>query len=101
MVVESREGGTLRRIRDVGLLSYNGGKIETELLATWDAKADTFSVLEDESSRQSLATRLGMETEAFEAGLAKRETFLRRLLDDGLSSIPEVEAAVAEFKAGG
>ena len=100
MVVETRDGGTLRRVRDVGLLSYNGGKIETELLATWDAKVDTFSVLEAESSRQALATRLGMETEAFEAGLAKRETFLQRLLDEGQSSIPDVEAAVAEFKAG-
>ena len=99
MVVENREGGTLRRVRDVGLLSYKSGKIETELLATWDAKADVFSVLEDEASRQTLADRLGMELDAFEAGLAKRETFLQGLLDEGQSSIPAVEAAVAEFNA--
>jgi hypothetical protein len=101
MVVENREGGTLRRIRDVGLLRHNGAKIETELLATWDAKADTFSVLDDEASRQSLAERLGMELDAFEAGLAKRETFLQRLLDEGQSSIAVVEEAVAAFKQDG
>ncbi len=99
MVVENREGGTLRRVRDIGLLSHDGAGIEIERLATWDAKADTFSVLEEESSRQTLAVRLGLELEDFESSLAEREVFLQRLLDEGVSDIPAVEQAVEEFKA--
>ena len=99
MVIETRDGQTLRRVRDVGLLSNGAGGIEIERLAAWDAKADTFSVLEEPSSRKALAERLGMQLDAFESGLAEREAFLQRLLDEGKSAIPVVEQEVAAFKA--
>ena len=100
MVIETRDGQTLRRVRDVGLLSNGAGGVEIERLAEWNAKADTFSVLEEPSSREALAERLGMPLDAFESGLAEREAFLQRLLDEGKSAIPVVEQEVAAFKAG-
>ena len=100
MVIETRDGQTLRRVRDVGLLSNGAGGVEIERLAEWNAKADTFSVLEEPSSREALAERLGMPLDAFESGLAEREAFLQRLLNEGKSAIPVVEQEVAAFKAG-
>ena len=99
MVVETRNGETLRRVRDVGLLSNGSSGINIQRLASWDAKADTFAVLEEPSSREALAERLGMRLDAFESDLAGREAFLQRLLDEGKSAIPVVEEEVAVFKA--
>ena len=53
MVVEMREGGTLRRIRDVAMLKNGDGGIEAEPLATWNMKTDEFSVLESDESRRA------------------------------------------------
>ncbi len=99
MVIETRNGETLRRVRDVGLLSNGSSGINIERLASWDAKADTFAVLEEPSLREALAARLSMQLDVFESDLAKREAFLQRLLDEGKSEIPVVEEEVAVFKA--
>ena len=98
MVIENREGETLRRVSDVGLIR-DGGK-SVERIATWDSKRDAFSVLDDESARAALADRLGMDESTLVAELDRREAFLQRLLDDGVSDIPAVEEAVAAFANG-
>ena len=98
MVIENREGETLRRVSDVGLIG-DGGK-SVERIATWDSKRDAFSVLADESARAALADRLGMDESTLVAELDRREAFLQRLLDDGVSDIPAVEEAVAAFANG-
>jgi len=99
MTVEQREGGTLRRISELAMLRNRNGGIATEPLATWNRKSDEYSVLDSESTREALASRLGLDLAAFDEALIAREAFLQRLLDEDRSSIPEVEAALAEFKA--
>ena len=95
MAMETREGETLRRVRDVGLIG-DGGK-SVERIATWDSKRDAFSVLDDESARAALADRLGLDELTLVAELDRREAFLQRLLDDGVSDIPAVQEAVTAF----
>ena len=95
MVIENREGETLRRVSDVGLIG-DGGK-SVERIATWDNKRDVFSVLDDESARAALADRLGMDESTLVAELDRREAFLQQLLDDDVSEIASVEEAVAAF----
>ena len=85
-------------MRDVGLIG-DGGK-SVERIATWDSRRDAFSVLADESARVALADRLGMDESTLVAELDRREAFLQRLLDDGVSDIPAVEEAVAAFANG-
>ena len=95
MAMETREGETLRRVRDVGLIGDGGTTVER--IATWDSKRDTFSVLDDESARAALADRLGLDESTLIAELERREAFLQRLLDDGVSEIAAVQEAVAAF----
>ena len=98
LAVVHRDGGTLRRVREVGLLGPGDGGPTIERIVTWDEQRDAFSVLEETTHRQALAARLGLEEDAFDHELSRREEFLQRLLDEGTSSIPAVEEAVAAFR---
>ena len=98
LAVAQRDGRTLRRVRDVGLLGPGEGGLAVRRIASWDERQDSYSVLEDEAERAALAGRLGLERDALERGLACRETFLQRLLADGVDGIDAVQEAIAAFR---
>ena len=98
LAISQRASGTLRRVREVGLLGPGDGGLAVRPIAAWDEHNDSFSVLEDKAARTALAGRLGMANEKFAQELRRREAFLRRLMRDGVSSIDAVEQAVADFR---
>lgn len=98
LAIIHREAGTLRRVLDVGLVE-DGATVRR--LATWDDKADAFSVLEDEAARAALAKHLGIDATALDAELAAKEAFMERLFADGVSAIPEVQEALDAYRRDG
>jgi hypothetical protein len=98
LAITRREGGALRRVRDVGLLSNGSGGVSYRSLASWDEKRDAFSILESEDGRAELAERLGVPPGRLELELARRETFIQGLLDSGTSAIDDVHEAIAGFR---
>ena len=101
LAVAHRDGQTLRRVRDVGLFADGDGGPSVQQIAAWDEKRDAFSVLESADGRAALAGRLGLAPDAFERELARRETFLQRLLTDSVSSMPDVQDAVDAYRGDG
>ena len=95
LAISRGENGTLRRVRDVGLM---GDGATAQRIATWDERHDTFSVLEDSESQVALAGRFGMKPDELERELARREEFLARLLAAGEGSIPAVAEAIEGFR---
>ena len=98
LALAQRDGRTLHRVREVGLLGPSEQGLAIQRIAVWDEGRDTFSILEGVDERTGLAGRLGLEIEAFDRELARREAFLERLVADGTSSIEAVERAVEEFR---
>ncbi len=101
LAIEHRDGSTLRRVRDVGLLGTNADGLSVRRIATWDERDDTFAVLEAPEERAALAERLGLGADVFDGELARREEFIERLIADGVSSIDAVQQAVVEFRLDG
>jgi len=99
LAIARREGGTVRRVRDVGLLGPGDGGLAVSRIATWDERRDAFSVLEDLAQRAALAERLGLPAKDFDRELARREAFLAGLLASDLRSQSEVQHALEEFRA--
>lgn len=102
LAVVRRGDGTLRRVRDVGLISTapGPGGLAVSSIASWDERRDAFSVLDSASQRAALAQRLGMPPADLDRELPRREAFLQRLLADGVRAHSDVERAIAEFRAG-
>ena len=98
LAIAHRDGRTLHRVRDVGLLGPSERGLAVQRIAVWDEGRDAFSILEGVDERAGLAGRLGLESEVFDRELARREAFLERLVADGISSIEAVERAVEEFR---
>jgi type IV secretory pathway ATPase VirB11/archaellum biosynthesis ATPase len=96
LVIGHRDGQSLRRVRDVGVIEADA----VERIATWDEKSDAFSVLDTPEQRTLLAKRLRMDAAWFESELAVREAFLQKLLSDGVSEIDAVQDAVEAFRDG-
>jgi len=96
LAIGHREGQTIRRVRDVGVIEPDG----IERIARWDEKRDEFEVLQSNEERALLARRLGMNAGAFDKALADREAFLQKLLSDGVSDSELVHAAVEAFRDG-
>jgi hypothetical protein len=96
LVIGQREGLSIRRVRDVGVIEADG----IERIARWDEKRDEFSVLASAKERALLAKRLRMDAGALDEALADREAFLQKLLSDGVSDIEAVQAAVEAFREG-
>ncbi len=97
LAIGHREGQSLRRVRDAGVIEPD----RVERIARWDEKRDEYSVLESDAERSLLAGRLGMKGAAFGKALAEREAFLQKLLSDGVSDIESVQAAVEAFRRKG
>ena len=97
-------GGThsaRRRVAEVAFLQPDGESgFAYRRLARWDADSDSFAVLESEDDRQAFAGWCGISTETLTGEMARREAFLTRLVEHGMSSIAEVNAAIERFYAG-
>jgi hypothetical protein len=98
LAVAYRDGTTLRRVRDVVLLGAGEGGLALQRIAAWDERRDAFSVLEDAAERAALAGCLGLEDEAFDHELARREAFLQRLVADGVGSVTAVQDEIEAFR---
>jgi hypothetical protein len=89
-----RLGGVMRRVQEVAMVE---NARDLKRIASWDISNDSFDVLSDAEHREALAGWAGMTVENLEADLEKREGFLTTLLNTGVSSIPEVNAAIEGF----
>lgn len=98
LAIEHHNGGSLRRVLDVGLFGADDDGLTVRRIATWDSRSDAFSVLETTDERAALAGRLGIAVDLFDGELAQREEFLERLVAGGVNSIDAVQQAVAEFQ---
>ncbi len=89
-----------RRVREVAFLEPDGeGGFTRRNLARWHADTDTFTVLEAGEDRQAFARWCGLSAKALLREMGKREASLARLMKDGTSSIPAVNAAIERFYA--
>ncbi len=89
-----------RRVSEVAFLEPDGEDGFTQRkLAHWHADTDGFAILEDDGDRQALARWCGLSAEALIREMDRREAFLSRLMKDGTSSIPAVNAAIERFYA--
>jgi hypothetical protein len=98
LAIVRREAQALRRVRDVGLLGPGEGGLAVRRIATWDERKDTFAVLATPEEQCAFAERLGIDPALIESELSRREAFLQRLLDDGVSDMPDVQAAIDSFR---
>ena len=98
LALAQRDGRTVRRVRDVALLGAGEGGLVVRRIATWDERGDTFSVLEEAVGRAALAGRLGLDDEALDRELGRREAFLQRLLADGVGGMDAIQEAVDAFR---
>ena len=96
-------GGThsaSRRVSEVALLQPGGGDgFAYRSIVRWDADTDSFAILESEEDREALAGWCDISVETLLGEMEKREAFLSRLIENGMSSIPEVNAAIERFYA--
>ena len=87
-----------RRVSEVALLQPGDGAVPTyRSIVRWDEATDEFSVLESDEDRRALADWCGLSVETLAEETAKREAFLARLLETGLSEIPDVNAAIRRY----
>jgi hypothetical protein len=89
----------MRRVNEVAFLQPNGEGMTLATLATWDRQRDRFETLEQSEARDSFAVWAGLSDAELEKELGKREGFLKALIKNGTTSIPEVTAAVESFYA--
>ncbi len=83
---------------EVALLRPDGDDdLAYRSIVRWDADTDSFAILDTEEDRQSLADWCGIPAETLLNEMDKREAFLARLLENDMSSIPEVNAAIERF----
>jgi hypothetical protein len=90
-------GRPLRRVLDATLFELKDGEVGFRRLATWDEGSDSFSVLDSPESLAALAGRLGMGEHEVSEELERRERFLAKLLNDGVSEIEAVQEAIEGF----
>jgi hypothetical protein len=88
-----------RRVGEVAFLRPDGGGFNYRTIVRWDEHADSFSILESEEDRREFAAWCDLSADELTAEIDRREAFLSRLVNDGASSIPEVNAAIERFYA--
>jgi type IV secretory pathway ATPase VirB11/archaellum biosynthesis ATPase len=89
-----------RRVSEVAFLRPHAADgFAYRSIVRWDADTDRFAILESAEDREALAAWCGISADALLSELDKREGFLTRLVENGMSSIPEVNAAIERFYA--
>ena len=86
-----------RRVNEVAFLQPNGAGMKLVNLAAWDRDRDRFETLEQSDARDAFAAWAGLSEAELEKEMGKREGFLKALIKDGTTSIPEVTAAVESY----
>lgn len=87
-----------RRVAQVALLQPDGrGDFVCRDIARWDADTDSFAILESDEDRQAFAGHCGIPAATLLSEMDKRAAFFARLMANGTSSIPEVNAAIERF----
>ena len=89
--------GALRRVQEIALLRPDGEDVSATTIASWKIESDSFDVLSTPPQKQALADWASLSVEEIDAEIERREGFLNTLLDTGVSSIPEVNAAIESF----
>jgi type IV secretory pathway ATPase VirB11/archaellum biosynthesis ATPase len=92
-----RLGGMMRRIKEVAMLDRDGEELSVSRIAGWDLNSDSLEVLPKPEHREKFGRWAGLSVEAVDAELEKRAGFLTTLLNTGVTSIPEVNAAIESF----
>ena len=87
----------MRRIQEVAMLGLEDGEVSVNRIASWDLSSDSFEVLPKSEHRELFAAWAGLSVDDLNAELEKREGFLNTLANTGVSSIPEVNAAIESF----
>ncbi len=90
-------GSGTRRVREVAFLQPEGDDVAIHTIARWQQDGDGFDILADPAHRELLAGWAGLSTDALEEEMGRRESFLRALMDEGKTSIPDVNQAVEQF----
>jgi hypothetical protein len=89
-----------RRVAQVALLQPDGrGDFVYRDIARWDADTDSFAILESDEDRQAFAGHCGIPAATLLSDMDRRAAFFARLMANGTSSIPEVNAAIERFYA--
>ncbi len=99
LAVGYAQGGTTRRVREVALFGPGDGDISVRAIASWDERHDVFHALARPADVEALAERLGLDAGEVELELARRESFLQRLLDEGIADINAVQQAIDAFRS--
>ncbi len=87
-----------RRVEEVAFIQPNGTKgFSRHRLARWHAASDSFDVLDGAKERQAFARWCDISEQTLMDEVDRRAEFLNRLMEEGTSSIPEVNAAIERF----
>ena len=97
LAIERRDGGKLHRVRDVGLIGQGADGIDVNRIASWDARQDSYSVLDTPDTRTAFAERLDIPADEFDREFARRETFIAGLSDGGIDEIDAEHEAIEAF----
>ena len=87
----------IRRVTEVAFLQPNGDDLSIGQLAAWDETVDVFTLFPDENARRAYAEWTGLPDAELSAQIERREQFLRDLIDEDTTGIPEVNEAIEAF----
>jgi hypothetical protein len=93
----SHHMGMMRRLQEVAFIQPDGEGLHTTAIAKWDLDSDSFAVIPEPEHRKAFGEWAGLSEQALEAELDKREGFLTKLLNTGVTEIPEVNQAIESF----
>ncbi len=97
----ARQGGIVRRVREVAFLAPDGDAAAVSSIARWEPGTDEFHVLTEDGGAAAFAAWAGLTPGELEHEVARRERFLRTLLENGIVGIPQVDRAIAGFQEQG
>ncbi len=93
-----RLDGQMRRVQEVALLQEDGDDLSCGRLSTWELNNDRFDVLMEPEAKIAFGGWAKLSADELDTEIAVREDFLDTLLATGVDSIPEVNAAIEEFR---
>ena len=95
--VGSHNGRRTRRVSEIAVLEPLGPGYDRHSIARWLPDSDTYDILTTPAELLAAARRLGMDEDELLQELHRREQFLRRLLDEDVTEMEQVQDRVFEF----